>query len=76
MINSGREVDSARSEAAELATLVIAARVEFEAMLNEADEVIAGHSLVRDVIRSLALLRDELDRMANGQVGPPHSTVK
>jgi len=63
-IEGGREVELAREEAAQLATLIVAARIEFEGSLEDADDIVVRHSLVRDVTRSLKLLRDDLDRMA------------
>src|SRR3569623_1324885 len=50
-----------QNEAAELAALVIGARVEFEGLLEDAPETVARHSLTRDIDRSLKLLREQLE---------------
>ena len=69
-LSAGRDIQQAKAEAAELAALLVAARIEFEAVLEEADVVVARHSLVRDVARSLKVLRDDLDEMALSVSGP------
>ena len=60
-----------QNEAAELAALVIAARVEFEGLLEDAPETVARHSLTRDIDRSLKLLREQLEDLADGRGAPP-----
>ena len=61
----------AQTEAAELAALVIATRIEFEGLLEGAPERVAHHSLVRDINRSLKLLREELEDLADGRAASP-----
>src|SRR3569623_1356294 len=53
LIQRGRDEERSKSEAAQLAALVLAARVELEHDLDAGDVTIARHSMIRDIKRSL-----------------------
>jgi hypothetical protein len=71
LLRANRDVHQVRQDAAELAALVMAARIELEAQLVHVEELVARHSLIRDVRRSLMLLRADLDKLAEGHFSQP-----
>lgn len=63
-----RAEEDVRAQAAELLPLVIAARIELEAVLSDADdEAVANHNLVLSVRASLERLRSELDALSEDE---------
>jgi hypothetical protein len=63
-----REPSRVRAEASELASLVLAAQIEFEAACAGADEKVASNSLLRDVARAFGGLRETLETLSAGQL--------
>jgi hypothetical protein len=71
VIDRGGDVERAKDEAADLAAIVLAGRIEFEKKLDETEEVIRRHSLIRDITRSLKVLRGELESLARRETERP-----
>jgi hypothetical protein len=63
--NRGRDRHMVRLEAARIAPLVVAARINLEAELHHQRQAVATHSLIRDVQRALLRLSDELEQLIN-----------
>jgi hypothetical protein len=63
--NAGRDRQMVALEAARIAPLVVAARINLEAELHHQEQAVATHSLIRDVQRALLRLSDELEQLLN-----------
>lgn len=62
----GKDPEKVKQEASNLAAIVLAARIELESQLNDIDVTVASHSLIRDIRRSLELLRESLHDLSAG----------